>query len=104
MKKLRKSGFISWCRVRIIVGHLDCSLFNNLGLCTLLALIFLDARAQVILVGTVGAPEGRKLPVPSSSLVMHVGTEVLVTCTAMVARQTANNLYVLEMIQGSSDL
>ena len=59
MKKLRKSGFISWCRVRIIVGHLDGPLFNNLGLCTLLALSsLLDARAQVLLVGTVGALNG----------------------------------------------
>ena len=43
--KLRKSGFISWRSIRIIVGHLDGSLFNNLGLGTRLALSsLLDAK------------------------------------------------------------
>ena len=78
MKKLQKSGFISWCRVRIIVGHLDASLqyprpWHPPGL-----QLLLDANTQVPLVGTVGAPESRR----------------------EVARPTAKYLSVLQMTRG----
>ena len=78
MKKLLKSGFISWHHVCIIVAQFDCLLFNN-SLVTLLALSsLLDSRAQVLLVCTVWAPNWRKPPVPFSSLAMHVRAEAVV--------------------------
>ena len=83
MKKMRKSGLISWCRVHIIIGYLDCPICKDLSICALLALSWvsslLDTRVQILLVGTVGAPYGRKQPVPSSSPAMHVRTEVIVS-------------------------
>ena len=107
MKKLWKSGFISWCRVCIIVGHLDGPLLNNrdLGFVTLLALRSLnDARAQVLLFCTVGLPTGGNCLYHPVALRCTEGLSTLSLALAMVARPTAKNSFALEMTRGSSDL